>query len=188
MKAVLLGSCVLIFAAGGAALFRLRGSGSFWQATGRGATTARWLWAGYLALCAWLVDDGTEHDWSAGVYLSLLEPEPWAWSRPMPVLVLALATALWLGCVAGWWRSLGVRSAWEVAKHSARGVLWTGPAAMVLVLSGLGSPWPLLLAGALCGPIYLAARLVWPWYAVPAGEWAFGGAVSAALLFGVAFA
>ena len=64
---------------------------------------------------------------------------------------------------------------------------WVGPAAALLVLAGLGSPLPLVAAGALCGPVYLACRLLWPWYGVEAAEWAWGGAIAAALLGACAF-
>lgn len=165
VSGVVIAACALL-AAGGAALFRLRGSEAFEQWTGRGATTSRLLWAAYLALAAWLMDG--------------------AWSA-QALAAVGLAAALWLGSIAGWWKSLDMGThegtfAHDLALHSFRGVLWTGPAAMVVVLSGMGTPWPLLVVGALCGPIYAVCRVT------ERAEWVFGGGIAAALLGGVAFA
>lgn len=158
----------------GAALFRLRGSSSWQEWTGRGLTSIRLLWAGYLALAAYALDDGTDADWMHGA------------------LVVALVLALWLGSIFGWWRSLDMGShegtaARDVVMHSLRGLVWTGPAALLVWLAGLAAPWPLILAGALCGPIYWTARKLSASYAVQGGEWGFGFAVASALLFSVAF-
>lgn len=191
MRAAILLPYLLLLSAGGGALFRLRGSSRFQAVTGRGVTTARLLWATYLAGCAWLVDNGSAAAWSGGLYLTWLpgwgeRPNDWSWSGPLLTLLPALLLALWLGAVGAWWGSLGVQTAGEVARHSARGLLWVAPAALLLFLAGLGAPWPLLAVGALCGPVYLVCRLWRPWYAVEAGEWAFGGMLAAALLFSVA--
>lgn len=124
-----------------AAGFRLRGAAEFRQWTGRGATTARILcWAAPIGLIAW----GLHGEWHAGA---------------------ALALAAWLGAIAGWWRSLDmgrVEGAWlrDFALHTVRGLLWTAPMALVAWLSA-GTPWPLLVAGLLCGLAYEAGwRLV----------------------------
>lgn len=145
-----------------AALFRLRGSSTWFEWTGRGATSIRLLWAFVSAGAAWLV------------------------SGHLEVLTAALlGLGLWLGCILPWWGSLGVRDAWEVAKHSARGLVWVAPAAAALAGLQLGPFWPLLLVGALCGPVYLANRLAWPGYAVQGAEWMWGGMIAAALLLSV---
>jgi hypothetical protein len=146
-----------------AGLFRLRGSETWAAWTGMGATSIRLLWAGASALAAWTVGEAV----GAG-------------------LALALAAALWLGCILPWWDSLGVRTAAEVARHSARGLVWTGPAAAVLALSGAGLAWPLLAVGALCGPVYLACRRLDADYAVQGAEWVWGAMIAAALLLSVA--
>jgi hypothetical protein len=125
---------VIIFAAIGAALFRLRGSESFERVTGRGKTTADAVYAVGLALLFALT-------------------MPW-WG------VLALALALWLGGRPGWWKSLslgrnpsdGSVSA-QFARHTLRGVVWTAPAAVIAFALG-ASPIPLVLVGAACALVY----------------------------------
>ncbi len=144
-----------------AAMFRLRGSSTWAEWTGRGATSARLAWATLSALAAWSVAPQQE------------------WTLPA-----ALAVALWLGCIPAWWGSLGVRTGREVAVHSLRGLVWTGPAALVVILHG-GVGWPLLLVGLLAGPVYLACRLARPTYAVQGAEWLWGGLIAAALLLSV---
>lgn len=166
---------VIALSAGGAGLFRLRGSETWHEWTGRGATSIRAVLAAYLALAAWLADNGTAAAWSGA-------------TAPFPLWLFVLALAIWLGCIAGWWHSLGVASASEVARHSARGLLFVIFGAAVLGMSGLGTPWPLMVAGASCGPIYLAVRLLRPSYAIPGAEFVFGGVFSLALLGGVAWA
>lgn len=144
-----------------AAMFRLRGSSTWAEWTGRGATSARLAWALLSALAVWTVAPHLE------------------WT-----VIAMLAVALWLGCLPAWWGSLGVRTVAEVALHSLRGLVWTAPAALVVFLhSELW--WPLLLAGVLCGPVYLACRLARPTYAVQGAEWTWGGMIAAALLLSI---
>lgn len=169
---------ILVLVVIGAGLFRLRGSSSWEAWTGRGVGSARWLWAAFLGVSAWLVDNG-----SAGA---------WAWGFPVPVVLPALIVALWAGSIGAWWGSLdmGTRDhtlSRDLLMHSLRGVVWTAFAAALVASLDLASPWPLLAAGALCGPIYAASWRLWPGYAVQGGEWGFGAAVAAALLFSVAY-
>lgn len=116
--------------------FRLRGWGGFERITGRGATTAR--------IVCWAIPCGLA--WWA------LSGAP-AWSA------LAMGVAAWLGAIAPWWGSLDLGrqyGGWgrDVLMHSARGVLWTLPMAVVTWWFEAPSwPW-LLAAGVLCGLIY----------------------------------
>jgi hypothetical protein len=121
-----------IGAAVGALLFRMRGAALFQRITGRGKTTADVVYAAGLAAMAM----------------------PGWWQA------LALAVALWLGGRLGWWRTLTLGRnpedgpAWrQWLLHTARGVLWTAPAAALAWWCG-ASPWALLLAGLLCAPAY----------------------------------
>ncbi|MBR0653068.1 hypothetical protein GXW78_25655 [Roseomonas terrae] len=155
----------------GAAGFWLRGAAVFARVTGRGATTARVVaWAVPLALLAWLVT-----------------PLPWGWS-------LALAAALWLGCLPGWWGSIDLgrnEGGWsrDAALHTARGVLWGAPAAVVLWLAGGGWWWP-LVAGLTCAPAYEIGWRLRPAgdprrpAATELGELLFGAALGAAVIAG----
>lgn len=127
---------ILILAAIGAALFRLRGSDLFARVTGRGKTTADVVYA-------------------VGLALLFIFSMPW-WGVP------ALALALWLGGRPGWWKSLSlgrnpvdgsVRA--QFVRHTLRGVVWTAPAAAAGLALG-ASPVPLILAGATCALVYEA--------------------------------
>lgn len=127
---------VVILAALGAALFRLRGSEMFAKVTGRGKTTADAVYA-------------------VGLALPFTSSMPWFG-------VPALAAALWVGGRLGWWKSLSlgrnpadgdVRG--QFIRHTFRGVLWTAPAAVAAVTIG-SPPMALLVAGALCAAAYEA--------------------------------
>lgn len=153
---------IILLTIGGAALFRVRGSSSWHEWTGRGATSIRLLWAAYLGTAA------------AALGLS-----PW--------LAAAVGFACFLGSVWPWWGSLDMGrnegTLWrDMGMHSLRGLLWTAPPAAVLWGSGSGSPWLLLLAGAACGPIYAAAWRLHAKRAGPLAEWLFGAAYAAGLL------
>lgn len=147
----------LILAAG----FRLRGDAAFERWTGRGATTARIVcWAIPCGLVAW----GLYGLWYVG---------------------LAMGVAAFLGAILGWWQSLDlgrVEGTWlnDFAMHTLRGVLWTLPMAGVAFL-GAGSPWPLLVAGALCGVVY---EIGWRFKArqTEIAEAIFGGVIGVALV------
>lgn len=153
----------------GAAGFWLRGAALFARATGRGATTARVVaWAVPLALLCWAAT-----------------PLPGCWA-------LALAVALWLGSLPGWWGSidLGRNDGWwarDAALHTARGVLWGAPAAVVLWLAGGAWWWP-VLAGLACAPAYEIGWRLRPVgdarrpAATEIGEILFGAAMGAAVL------
>lgn len=148
--------------AGGAALFRLRGSEEWARWTGRGATSIRLIWAAYLSLCAWWVGD---LDW---------------W------IALALFPAFWLGAILPWWKSLdmGRRDGtfWrDFTLHTARGVLWTAPASAVLFGSPTSSIW-LLCAGLACGVVYAVSWALRTKNQVEAAEWMFGLLIASALL------
>lgn len=183
-----------LMALGGAALNRLRGSSRFKEMTGRGATTARLLLAVYLGVCAWLVDNGSNGAWALGTYF--VQFYPWrpheiAWSCTVLILLPALVFALWFGMIGKWHGSLdmGTRegTVWrDLALHSLVGVWRTVFAAALLWFASLGTPWLLLIIGALCGPIYLAAWRLAPAFPVECAEWANGAAVAAALLISVA--
>lgn len=112
--------------------WRLRGTAWWAEATGTGATTARILGGLLVAGACWL--------------LGLLDVAPAVW----------LAAALWLGATVPWWGSLDMSGPGDVARHSLAGLLRVLPAALLLWWIG-GAWWPLLAAGALCGPVYWAA-------------------------------
>lgn len=180
--------------AGGAALFRLRGSETWREWTGRGLGSIRWLWAAYVGTCAWLLDNGSSARWACGLYVSVVQSADWYRTWSVPILLPSLIAALWFGCAIGpWWGSLDMGtdrgSVWrDLAMHSLRGVLWVAPAAAVLAVWGLGSPWPLLAVGLACGPVYLACWRLWPARRpIQRAEWSWGGLISAALLCSVAF-
>lgn len=141
----------------GGLLFRMRGAAIFERLTGRGKTTADAVYAAGLALVA----------------------------APVGVLAAALAVALWIGGRPGWWRSLTLGRnpedgpAWrQWALHTARGVVWTAPAAVLAWWLG-ASPVPLLVAGLLCGVAYEAGWRL-------AGRWGLGGTEWGECFFGAA--
>ncbi|MFC3227320.1 hypothetical protein ACFOGJ_08775 [Marinibaculum pumilum] len=144
---------ILIAAAAGAILFRLRGDAwlraalPWW-----GTLEGRLLYAGGTAAVAVAI---------AGA--------AWWW---LPILV----AALWLGSVFGWWQTLDMGTqtgsrARDIALHSLRGVLWTLPAGLA-VGAGLDLQAGALLAlsGAAAGPLYALAMLV-PWQAAAGPVW-----------------
>jgi hypothetical protein len=180
----------------GGAVFRLRGWRGFEQITGRGAFTARLVWAtcmGLLAFASW-----------AG-----------------PVQAATVGVGMFLGCLAPWWRSLSLASSekdgpllGQVVRHTARGILWPAPAAVLLVavswalelvvawFPALGGAWVpsldaawgpallLLASGLACTPAYFAGK--WLRRRFPArapghtesGEVLFGAAMGAATAAG----
>lgn len=154
---------ITIGAAIGALLFRMRGAALFQRITGRGKTTGDAVYAVGLA--------------------SVVLPDWWQ--------ALALAVALWLGGRLGWWRTLTlgrnpadgpVLQQW--ALHTARGVLWTLPAAAVAWWWG-AAPWALLLAGLACAPAYEAGWRLHVRGGLGGTEWGecfFGAAIGAALV------
>lgn len=154
---------LMLGAMGGALLFRLRGAALFQRITGRGKTTADAIYAGCLA--------------------ALAMP---GWWQAAP-----LALALWLGGRAGWWRSLTLGRnpmdgpVWrQWALHTARGLLWTAPAA-ALAWWLSASPRPLLLAGLVCAPAYEAGWRLAGLGRLGGTEWGeclFGAAIGAALV------
>jgi hypothetical protein len=161
---------VILTAVTSAVLNRLRGG---W--TGNlpfGATTARMIWAtGCTALflpAAWVLN-------------------MWSW------WLMLLPVALWLGTVVGWQGSLDLGrnegARWrDFGVMTARGLLWTAPAAALLSWVFWPSPaWPLLVAGLACAVCY---ELAWhmpktwkpPFAAGPEmGEVLFGAVVGTGL-------
>jgi hypothetical protein len=147
----------------GAVLFRLRGAEIFYRVTGRGKTTADAAWAVLLAVPTLGVVR-----WEASV---------------------AFAVAFWLGARLGWWKSLTLGRnesdgpAWaQYARHTARGVLWTLPAALVAYAFGM-SPIPLLVAGACCTVAYEAG-----WRLSDVLHWRIGGTEWGEIFFGALIA
>lgn len=154
---------IALFIALGAAGFWLRGAAWFAQITGRGATTAR--------LAAWALPMGLA---------SALLTE---WYN-----AVAIAAGLYLGTLAGWWGSLDLgrrEGEWlrDFVLHTARGLLWTLPAAIVCAVAALdiANAVPLIAAGLLCGVLYEVGWRAYPPRATEIGEAAFGGAIGAAL-------
>jgi hypothetical protein len=153
-----------IGAAVGALLFRMRGAALFQRITGRGKTTGDAVYAAGLAAIAM----------------------PGWWQA------LALAVALWLGGRLGWWRTLTLGRnpedgpVWQQwLLHTARGVLWTAPAAALAWWLGC-SPFALLLAGLLCAPAYEAGWRLDGRGGLGGTEWGecfFGAAIGLALVF-----
>lgn len=149
---------VLVLAIG----FRIRGDAKFMVWTGRGATTARIVaWATPIGLTAWHLYGGL---WYVGLFMGV---------------------AAWLGAIAPWWDSIDMgrmEGRWikDFALQTVRGVIWTAPMAAVALLSA-GSPWPLLIAGALCGVVY---EIGWRFKArqTEIAEAIFGGVVGVGLV------
>lgn len=154
---------VIVGALVGALLFRLRGAALFQRITGRGKTTADAVWAFGLAVMAW----------------------PGLWQTAV------LAVMLWLGGRAGWWKSLtlGRNPAdgppWQQwARHTARGLLWVAPSAVLAWWLG-SSPAFLVLAGLACAPAYEAGWRLAGKGGLGGTEWGecfFGAALGAALV------
>jgi hypothetical protein len=152
-----------LFVAIGAAGFWLRGAAVFQRWTGRGATTAR--------LLAWALPMGA---------LSAVHTD---WYN-----AAAIAVGLYLGTLLGWWRSLDlgrVEGEWlrDFVLHTARGLLWTLPAALVCAAASfdIANAVPLIVAGLLCGVLYEVGWRAYPPRATEIGEATFGGAIGAAL-------
>jgi hypothetical protein len=104
---------------------------------------------------------------------------------------VAISAAFYLGSVAPWWRSLDMGRisgdvAGAVARHTARGVVWTGPAAAVLGGRGIGQGLWLIAAGLACGAIYFVSSRLQPSRSTENAEWVFGIAIAAALIAGLA--
>lgn len=156
----------------GGAAFRIRGWSGFERITGRGAFTARLFWAvcmGLLALASW-----------AG-----------------PVHAAAVGIGMFLGCLPPWWRSLSLEASAEdgpllgqVVRHTARGMIWPGVAALLLLAASwvpwFGAAWgpALLLAasGLACTPAYFAGK----WLRRRFPSWAPGHTETGEVLFGAA--
>jgi len=150
---------ILIFLALGAVTFRLRGSQTFQAWTGRGATTARLMWATGVSFAAVPL---------AGIPL-IVAPQ--------------LALALYVGALAPWWGSLDMGrqhgSLWgDIGRHTLRGFIWTGPAALVLPVSSAGDGTWLLLAGGACGLIYALCWQLSDRYPTESAECIFGAAIA----------
>lgn len=147
---------MLLGAIVGGAGFRIRGWSGFDKLTGRGATTARIVWGGVLALIALL----------GGLWWPLA-----------PAVVLAG----WLGCVPGWWGALEPKTPQQYALHALRGFVWVLPLAIIFEAAGaLGGV--VLLSGAVCGPAYWLGRKVKPALGTEIGEVLFGAAIGAAVI------
>jgi hypothetical protein len=157
----------------GAALFRLRGSAAFARWTGRGKTTADAAFAIVLAVFAWASSEAVGDarvDW---------------WETAI------VAAALWFGGRLGWWDSLDLGRVegtfWrDFLAHSARGALWTAPAAIAVLVLGLGPAVLLLLAGASAGVAYeigwrIPSTVPGLRQGTEIGEALFGGAIGLAL-------
>lgn len=153
----------------GGGAFRLRGWSGFARLTGRGATTARLMWA--IVMGAFAVAVGA------------------AW----PV-ASAVAVGLFLGSTLPWWQSITLGrdsrdgpAAWQYLRHAARGVLWTAPAAAMAAGAAIlvGMPWHpwawLALAGLACVPAYDAGWRLRPVSATEIGEVLFGAVIGAAV-------
>jgi len=155
----------------GAMLFRLRGSSAFERWTGRGATTARIVWAAGMAGVAHL----------AGA----------TWQE-----AAALGAGLFVGCIQPWWQSLSLgdnaadgATVGQYLRHGLRGLWWTLPAALAVAAyaSAIGLPeWRpaaiLAAAGLACVPAYQIGKWSWPGRATEVGEVLFGGAIGAAVV------
>lgn len=139
----------------GGAAFWLRGSALFEQWTGRGATSARFMWGGVVAL---LVLAGG------------------LWWPLFPAVVLAA----WLGCIPGWWGSLTLTTPQHYAMHAMRGVVWVLPLAVLFEVAGAQGA-VVLLSGAACVPAYWLGWRLLPSRATEIGEALFGAAIGAAV-------
>lgn len=156
----------------GALAMRLRGSKQLELWTGRGIGTGRAIWAATNALAVLALS--TRYYWWQGC-----------------VLALGLFIILWACAAPGWAGarnkdgsfsgSLDVGTGERVAQMSSRGLLWIAPSGVWMALEGY-SAWPMILAGAACGPIYWFCRAAIPRFAVEAAELTFGAAMTAALV------
>lgn len=155
----------------GAASFWLRGSAKFNEWTGLGKTSADLLWAGLMGLLAAVAGMG----WYGAV---------------------GVAVGLWLGGRAPWWRSLSLgRHAADGAeglqylRHATRGMLWVAGGAAGAWLGG-ASYLPLLVAGVMCVPAYVAGYALREGddspYTNPTavGEMLFGAAIGVGVVLG----
>ena len=158
----------------GASSFWLRGSAKFEQLTGRGKTTGDLVWAALLGAFA------------------MVGGLPWEWS-------LALVAAFFAGGRLPWWGSLDMGTmahSWgrDLVVHSARGLLWTLAAGLVMWFAGGGWQAVVLAAsGLLAGPAWaLGFQLRPPGKtsqgfpnATEVGELVFGGIIGVALALAV---
>lgn len=155
----------------GAATFWLRGSAKFMEWTGRGKTTADTFWAAVMAVLAF-------------------------WAGMQWYGAVAVGLGLWLGARPGWWQSLSLgRHAADGAeglqylRHAARGMVWVVGGALGAWLGG-ASYVPLLVAGAMCVPAYVAGYALREGDGSPytnptaVGEMLFGAAIGAAVVLG----
>lgn len=160
-------SVVAVIAGGvlGGASFWLRGSAYFEKWVGRGKTTADAVWAAILAALFYCVAD------------------------PMWWQAAALGVALFVGGRPPWWKSLSMcrnpadgDCCWCLwLRHTARGILWTAPAALAAGL--MGFDWiALAVAGLLVGPAYEVGWRAWPQRATEVGEVLFGAAIGVAVV------
>ena len=140
----------------GGAAFWLRGSALWEQWTGRGATSARFMWGAALALVAVL----------GGLWWPLAP---------------AVVVAGWLGAIPGWWGSLKLEDGRQYAMHALRGLLWVLPLAVLLEVAGATGAL-VLIAGLACVPAYWIGWKVRPERATEIGEALFGACVGAALV------
>lgn len=160
---------VLVGLVVGAGMFWLRGSAKFGEWTGRGKTTADTLWAAAMAALAF-------------------------WAGMKWYGAVAVGLGLWLGARPGWWQSLSLgRNAADGAeglqylRHATRGMLWVLGGAFGAWLGG-ASYVPLLIAGFLCVPAYVAGYALREGDTSPytnptaVGEMLFGAAIGAAVV------
>lgn len=155
----------------GAGMFWLRGSAKFAEWVGRGKTTADLLWAISMGLVA-------------------------AWAGMKWYGAVAVCLGLWLGARPGWWQSLSLgRNAadgpegLQYLRHATRGMLWVAGGAFGAWLGG-ASYVPLLIAGLMCVPAYVAGYALREGDGSPytnptaVGEMLFGAAIGAAVVAG----
>ena len=171
----------------GASGFRLRGDAAFQRWTGSGATTARLVcWALPMGVLAWVA------------------------GHPLTTAAL-IGLGMFVGCLAPWWHSLTLGRSkadggalGQYARHAARGMLWTAPAAALLAVDwiagaavmDLSIPHAIASSGALvvlagglaCVPAYELGWRLRPYGnllrpgATEVGEAVFGAALAAAVV------
>lgn len=171
-------ACICVNAAASGLLFMAMNKPEYslrWRRIGA------WAWAAYLAGMVWVLDNGLPSHWSGGFYVTLAPgiakwSGEWRGSQPIPTYAVVLGLALW--------------ASYRLTGYLTRLPCWgllTLPVAAFLVVTGLGSPLPILVVGALTPAVGLLAARIMPDRRAEAGDIVFGALFAGVLMSSAAF-
>lgn len=151
------------------------------QNSARWRRICAWAWAIYLAGMSWVLDNGLPSHWSGGFYITLVPgvvkwSGEWRGSQPIPTYAIVLGLALW--------------ASYRLTGYLTRLPCWgllTLPVAVFLAVTGLGSPLPILVVGALTPAVGLLAARIMPDRRAEAGDIVFGALFAGVLMSSAAF-